>query len=161
MTYDPGCHFANAERRNFMEIPLSGVSGIIGEEEITNPNGLQDYGQRRYAQLTYVVNPVPVELSGDVMVDTSDLEAINSDILNAILSGVIDPALAVVVEEADDFTWVAESLAGTNRTSSLWRVKQVQTINSGSYISTIIKWADGNGSFDNVATHPLSSLTFI
>jgi hypothetical protein len=160
MAYHPATHLGSAERRRFVEIPLSDLPDILSYEEPTNATTKEDGDRRRYAQLVYVVNPAPVNLSGDVVIDTGNLEDINSDILNAILSGIIDPALAVVVEESGDFTWVAEALAGTDRSSALWRVKQIEAIETGNLITTEIKWADGNGNFDNTATHPLSSLSF-
>lgn len=160
MAYHPATHLGSAERRRFVEIPLSDVQDILDQEEPTYPDTMEEADARRYAQLVYVVNPIPVNVSGDINVDTGNLEEINQDILNSILSGIIDPALAVVVEESGNFTWVAESLAGTDKAVTAWRVKQIETIVNGALETTLITWADGNGNFDNSAVHPLSSLSF-
>lgn len=160
MTYHPAAHMASAERRRFIEIPQSDVPALTGAGEPTNPKSLKDADTRRYAQYVWQVNPSPVTISGDVDADLSDLEDINQDLLNNALTGIIDPALSTVAESDGNLTWVGESLAGTDRTTALWRVKQIETTVSGSITYTQITWADGNGNFDNTATYPLSSHIF-
>ena len=167
MPYKAPHHHGNAEQRHWFEIPLTQVSGLIAEEEPTYPQGLIGHDERRYAQYVYQVNATPLTLSGDVDIDRSALEALieetnlRLDSVNTHLtSGIIDPALAKYIEEAGNKIWIAEAAPGTVLASATWRIKEIEEIDSGSLITTSIKWADGNSNFDNIATPPLSAHTF-
>ncbi len=55
---------------------------------------------------------------------------------------------AVKVTIAGAVTYVARALIGTLQASALWQVKRI-TVAGG---DTTVEWADGDASFDNVAT---------
>lgn len=169
MPYQPCAHHGFADQNSFWELPISDIPALTGQEEPTNPVDSKEI--RRYAHLVYQVNPVDVNLSGDVMIDTSSLEAINSDgfatlssqmddLCTKANSGIIDPALSLSIEASGDFTWVAEALPGTALGDSAWRVKQIEDVTINDYQTVRLLWADGDGNFDNVATPPLSSLAY-
>jgi hypothetical protein len=158
MSYNPGAHYGSAERRSWKEIPLTDVSGIIAEEEPTNPKTNVDGDSRRYAQINEPLN-TPIAISGMIIDDEiATLSGINSDIRNATLSGQVNPAFATIIEEDGNLLWIAEAAPGSARGSSVWRVKQTEKINQGYYTGNNVTWADGDGNFDNTATYPLSSL---
>lgn len=161
MAYDPNAHHGFADQKSFMEVPKSDVPALTGDEEPT-PAVLGEV--RRYAHLVYQVNPTPISLSGGISVNTDVLETINADGF-AVLSGqndtgIKDIALALVVEAEGDFTWVAEALPGTTLGAASWRVKQLEDTTVGNFSTITTLWADGNGNFDNIATSPLSGLTY-
>lgn len=62
--------------------------------------------------------------------------------------------LAVKVTVSGTNTYVAYATPGSSQASAVWRAKKVDE-SSG----TVITWADGNTSFDNVATD-LTALTY-
>lgn len=62
MSYDTKQH-GRAEYNHFMHIPLSELSSVV---EGANSQDLKD---RKYAIYTYQVNQVPINLSGEVVVD--------------------------------------------------------------------------------------------
>ena len=161
MAYNPNAHHGFADQKSFWELPKSDVPALTGDEEPT-PAVLGE--ERRYAHLVYQVNSVPINLSGDVIIDTDNLETINADGFAALSgqndTGIKDIALALLVEAEGDFTWVAEALPGTLAVSALWRVKQIEDTTVGNFSTITTLWADGNGNFDNIATTPLSGLTY-
>lgn len=61
---------------------------------------------------------------------------------------------ALKVTTGTDVIYVAKSAPGTAQSSALWQCKKIDT-SSG----VVITWADGNASFDNIATD-LTSLTY-
>jgi hypothetical protein len=155
MTYVPHCDMAAAEYRRFIEVPLSGVAELSGYEEPTNPTTNIDGDSRRYTQ---VVTSVDNSIIVDPEDTLSGVEMINEDILGALLSGVIDPAFAQVIEESGNLTWIAEGEPGSLRSESVWRVKQIESVNLGYYNTDIITWPGGDPDFNKVALYPLSSL---
>lgn len=157
MAYDPHCHLGTAEARRFAEIPISGVAEISGGyEEPSNPHTNIDGDSRRYSQHVQIASDIKLEVADDSGL-TTDIDKINECILEATLSGVIDPALATVVEEINNLTWVAEASAGSSRNAPVWRVKQIESIDQGYYNSEIITWASGDSAFNYTAAFPLSS----
>lgn len=144
MTYTPSQDSANAERRNYMEIPLSTVAAITGAEEATEPTSMADADSRRYAQLIHIVGGSISTSPSPATTTTTDhksfTEYIETDTINSI-------------------TWVAQAVPGSSLASAVWRVKKIATT-TGSLEITRITWADGNSNFDNAATSPLSGLTF-
>lgn len=62
--------------------------------------------------------------------------------------------LAVKVTVSGTTTYVAQATIGSAQSSAVWRVKKIDE-SSG----TVITWADGNDSFDNVATD-LTALSY-
>ena len=162
MAYDKNTHHGYADQNSFWEMPISDIAALTGLEESTLVAAPGE--NRRFAHLIYQVNPSTLELSGNIMVDTDTLDAINADgfatLSGQLDTGIKDIALAVVVEAAGDFTWVADALPGTLQVSALWRVKSLQDTTIGGTQTITTLWADGNGNFDNVATLPLSGLTY-
>ena len=162
MAYDKNTHHGYADQNSFWEMPITDIAALTGAEESTQVAATGE--NRRFAHLMYQVNSVPINLSGDVVIDTDALETINADGF-ATLSGQFDTglkdiALALFIEASGDFTWVAESLPGTAQASATWRVKSLQDTTTGGTQTITTLWADGNGNFDNVATSPLSGLTY-
>jgi hypothetical protein len=156
MSYKAPDHHGNAEYRQYMEIPQSQVSAIIASEEPTVPDGLVDFGKRRYAQLVYTVNPVT--LSGDVIIDNSGVET-RIDITNQLLSAE-HGLMSIYVIEDGNLTWHAESLPGMPLSASFWRAKQIEQIEVSQDSSTTrITWANGNADFINQGDQ-ISSLTY-
>ena len=62
--------------------------------------------------------------------------------------------MAMKVKTVGDITYMAFAKPGTSQSSALWQAKKIDT---GSGVS--ITWADGDTSFDNVATD-LTALTY-
>ena len=162
MAYDKNTHHGYADQNSFWEMPISDIAALTGLEESTLVAAPGE--NRRFAHLIYQVNPATVTLSGGVTVDNTALETINADGFSTLSgqldTGIKDIALAVFVEAAGDFTWVAEALPGTAQASATWRVKSLQDTTTGGTQTITTLWADGNGNFDNVATSPLSGLTY-
>ncbi len=162
MAYDKNTHHGYADQNSFWELPITDIAALTGLEESTQVAAPGE--NRRFAHLMYQVNPAPLNLSGDVIIDTDNLETINADGFSTLSAqfdaGLKDMALAVFVEVSGDFTWFAEALPGTSQGSALWRVKQLQDTTVGGLQTITTLWADGNGNFDNVATSPLSGLTY-
>ena len=77
MAYDKNTHHGYADQNSFWEMPISDIAALTGEEESTQVAGVGE--NRRFAHLMYQVNPSTLSLSGDVVVDTSTLDAINAD----------------------------------------------------------------------------------
>jgi hypothetical protein len=93
MTYDPNTHHGYADQTAFWEIPISDIPALTGIEE---PTKVAKTGEiRRFAHLVYQVNSVPI--SGDVNVDLSTLETINSEGF-AILSAQLDNLSGQITE---------------------------------------------------------------
>ena len=162
MSYDKNTHHGYADQNSFWEMPITDIAALTGAEELTNVAAPGE--NRRFAHLIYQVNPSTLSLSGDLMVNTDALEVINADGFATLSAqfdaGLKDIALAVFVEAAGDFTWVAEALPGTTQGSASWRVKSLQDTTTGGTQTITTLWADGNGNFDNIATSPLSGLTY-
>ncbi len=162
MAYDPNTTHGLAHQSSFMEVALSGISEITNDEEPTSV-ALPGEG-RRFAHLMYQVNAAPLNLSGDVIIDTDNLELINENGFATLSAqfdtGLKDQALTILIEADGDFTWVAEALPGTTTGAASWRVKRLEDTTVGSLQTIRTLWADGNGNFDNTATPPLSSLTY-
>lgn len=162
MAYDKNAHHGYADQNSFWEMPITDIAALTGDEESTNVAAPGE--NRRFAHLMYQVNPTPISLSGGLSVDTDALEAINADGF-AVLSGqndtgIKDIALSLVVEAEGDFTWVAEALPGVALSAASWRVKQLEDTTVGNFSTIRTLWADGDGNFDNIATSPLSGLTY-
>ena len=64
-------------------------------------------------------------------------------------------ALAQKITIAEDTTYIAYAAPGTSQADPLWQVHKVVS----SATEVLITWADGNASFDNVATD-LTGLDF-
>ena len=64
----------------------------------------------------------------------------------------LDEYMRVVEIDGTD-TYIAHAIAGSALSGAVWRVQKVDSDGSRT-------WADGNTSFDNVATAPLSGLDF-
>jgi hypothetical protein len=171
MAYNPCAYHGFADQNSFWELPKSDVPALTALEESTNASTADKNG-RRFAHLVYQVNPTPVNMSGDVIIDTDHLEMINADGFSTLSgqlddlctkanSGLIEPALSISVECSGNYTWMAEALPGTPIASSAWRVKQIEDVTVGGYQTIRILWADGDGNFDNSATPPLSGLTYL
>ena len=171
MSYDPNTTHGYAQQKMFWEMPISDIPALTGEEESTNVAGVGE--NRRFAHLVYQVNSPPITISGDVdiQVDTDNLEIINAngfgtltgqvlDVCNKLTSGVVDPPLSLFVEASGDFTWIAEGFPGSVLVSADWRIKQVEDVTVDGFQIIRILWADGNGNFDNVASSPLSGLSY-
>ena len=162
MAYDKNTHHGYADQNSFWEMPITDIAALTGVEESTNVAAPGE--NRRFAHLIYQVNPSSLSLSGDIMVNTDALEAINADGFATLSAqfdtGLKDIAFSVFVEASGDFTWVAEAVPGTAQASALWRVKRLQDTTTGGTQTITTLWADGNGNFDNVATSPLSGLTY-
>lgn len=62
--------------------------------------------------------------------------------------------MALKVTVSGSVTYVGTSLPGTAQSAALWQAQSIDTTTG-----VIIKWADGNPSFDNVATD-LTTLTY-
>ena len=157
-------HHGNAEYGTWWEIPLSSVSAFISQEEPTIPQGAEEYVQRRYAEYVYVVNSLPVTLSGDLTIDNSNLEALvtetNNLLTDMISGGIVDKAMGKYIEENNNFIWVAESAPGTPLNAPLWRIKQIEETMVGLCEYTRITWAGGSDAYVHVATPPLSANIF-
>jgi hypothetical protein len=93
MSYDPNTHHGYADQKAYWEIPITDIPALTGAEE---PTRVAKTGEnRRFAHLVYQVNSVP--LSGDVNVDLSTLETINSEGF-AILSAQLDNLSGQITE---------------------------------------------------------------
>lgn len=68
---------------------------------------------------------------------------------------VVDGALATKVIVVGAVTYIAEAVPGTAEATAAWRIQSIDTTTG-----TLIKWADGNSNFDNVATSLPGSLSF-
>jgi hypothetical protein len=73
--YDPNTTHGYADQKAFWEIPISDLPALTGAEEPTRVAKPGEF--RRFAHLVYQVNSSPI--SGNVTVDLSSLETINSD----------------------------------------------------------------------------------
>ena len=78
MAYNPCAYHGFADQNSFWELPKSDVPALTALEEPTNASTADKNG-RRFAHLVYQVNPTPIDLSGDITVDTGNLEVINAD----------------------------------------------------------------------------------
>ena len=91
--------------------------------------------QRNYAQLVYQVNST--ELSGSVS---------NTENVTDTYSRFVDPS-------DDPNLYIAHAPEGSELSAAVWRIQKIDENGSR-------QWADGNTNFDNVATPPLSGLTY-
>lgn len=62
--------------------------------------------------------------------------------------------LALKVTEAGSITYIAVAAPGTSESEAKWQCKKIDES-----VGVIVTWADGNSSFDNVATD-LTGLTY-
>lgn len=82
-------------------------------------------------------------VTGAVGYDGSTLQRLNAD------------ALATKIYTSGDITYIGIAKPGTAEATAAWQCKKINT----SAGTTTITWADGNASFDNVATD-LTALTY-
>lgn len=64
--------------------------------------------------------------------------------------------VATKITTVDLTTYIAIAAPGTDQASALWQVKRIVDDGAG---TVTITWADGNGSFDNIATD-LTALSY-
>ena len=158
MSYKP-TELGSAERRRYVEISQADVPALTAMGELTEPPTADAMDKRRYAQFVAQANRVPASIDGSIVWDMSTLLEISRDLLNVSLSGILDPALSVIVEEdtLNNTTWIAEAEAGASSFSPVWRIKKVETITNGMFTSTETTWLSGSGDFEFNAVPPLST----
>lgn len=106
---------------------------------ITEAADIPDIGLKKFARMVYVVG------------SSSDPAApVSSTISNSF------PALAQEIVVNGTITYIAEAAPGSQLSAAVWRAKKITDNTS----SISIKWADGNGNFDNTASD-LSGLTYL
>jgi len=156
MAYKPG-ELGSAERRRFVEISQADIPALTAMGELTEPPTAEAMDKRRYAQLVAQANRAPATLPISIIWDMSTLLDITRDLVTSALSGIIEPALSMIVENNDNDTWVAEARAGSSALDPVWRIKRVETVIVGSIITTETTWLSGSGDFGFTASLPLSS----
>lgn len=62
-------------------------------------------------------------------------------------NGTTEDSRALVLYESSPYLYVCTASLGSVVTSAVWQIKRVDTTSG-----VVIKWADGNDNFDNVAT---------
>lgn len=68
----------------------------------------------------------------------------------------IADCLAMKITTSGDYTYIAKSSPGTSQSDAKWQVVRIDSSTPG---TTVFTWADGNASFDNVATD-LTALSY-
>lgn len=63
-------------------------------------------------------------------------------------------ALAIKITESDSVTYIGKAAPGSTQSSAVWQCQKIDETTG-----TVITWADGDSSFDNVATD-LTALTY-
>ncbi len=137
MTYDPNIDSGIVHTKSWVQVPSDVYDAIIQGTELDDAEGA-DRNPRNYAQLVSVVGSSTGSVSGSTVTsDISELYATYS-----VISG--------------SYTWVGQAGAGSDSSDPVWRCKEIY--NDGSLY--IVKWADGNTNFDNIADN-IASLTYI
>jgi hypothetical protein len=115
----------------------------------------------KYGVLTWQVNSVPVNLSGDINVDGTitgydhvNEAQVNSDheLLVIDNSMLIESQYSRIIQEFGTDTYIAHAPISTTISTSGWRVQKIDAIGSK-------QWADG-GAFSQPANVALSGLSF-
>ena len=175
MSYDSRQNGA-ANYNSWMHIPSGDYAAI---EQGANNENLK---QRNYAQLVYQVNPTPINISGDVIVDSvglddsgtvkvsgdqlkvfdqstvDELRELNNQItelqstVTTLTSQIVNTDYSRIIQEYGEDTYIAHAPVGTTIDTSGWRVQKIDEFGSKS-------WA-GGGDFNQPANVPLSALTY-
>lgn len=158
MAYNPDKH-GRAEYGRFMQIPESILSGMV--EGIENGDLLS----QRFAQFVYTVNPSPIQISGDVVVDAVGIDGsgtvkLSGDALKTFDQAVVDAIenllildnYSRVVQEVGTDVYVAHARPGSSVANAVWRIQKVDADGSKS-------WVDG-ASFSQCATGDFSLLSY-
>lgn len=148
--YDSSYYYGLANRQNYMEIPLADVPAIQGNEEPTVFTDDTSAADRRFAQLVYVVGSTSAPAPSNPSDPVSSPAPTDG---GGLLAGYEET-------DANGTRWIAEAAPGTLQATAAWRVRKISTTESGGLIKTTITWAGGSTAFVNVATSPLSGLTY-
>ena len=126
MPYTPDKH-GRAEYSAYFQLPTSITQALTAEE------GVDDVPlcDQKYASLAYIVNSIPINLSGTSLAVT-----------------VTDPNYASQIYVSGDYTWVLKAVPGTQASASAWQAQQVLSLSG----NTFVTWADGNDAFDNLGS---------
>jgi hypothetical protein len=132
MTYNPQIDSGFCKTKSWVQVPSAVFTAIEQSTEYDNSSH-PDRSRRNYAQMVYNV--------GD------------SDPSTGAGSVTVSELYSRIVEVIGTDTYIAHAPVGSLSTDAVWRVQKIDT--NGSRM-----WADGNINFDNVASSPLSALTF-
>ena len=153
-----------ADQRKWAQLSTADVATLTAQEGpdllLTDPAG-------KFAQLTYQINPSPINLSGEVVVDGVRIEGydqvneaqvdaahnmfvIDSSVLGAIqsLTGSVLNSTDIysrIIQVSGDYTYMMHALPPALSGNPAWRVQRIDA--DGSRM-----WADGDASFDNIAS---------
>ncbi|HPM74173.1 MAG TPA: hypothetical protein PLA71_00460 [Saccharofermentans sp.] len=131
--YNPNAHSGIAETKGWMHLNDADIQEVLGQEGLDANVGEVS---AKFAMLTYQVNATPIELSGDINVDSTNVYDIYSRI----------------VETDGSNYYMAFAPPGTGLAEAKWQIQKI--LPSGSR-----QWAS-NAQFNQVATPPLSGLTY-
>ena len=158
MSYD-STQSGRANYNSWMHIPQSTMSGIV--EGIVS----EDLITRKYAQLTYQINALPITISGDVLVDSVGIDGsgtvqLSGDQLKVFDQSSIDRLTEInynqnysrIVQERSTDIYIAQAPRGTSDATSGWRCQKLDEYGSRSWVDT--------GNFSQPANIELSSLVY-
>ena len=124
-----------AERQSWMQVDDASVVALTGNE-----GNSTDSKDRRFATLTYNVNPNPVNISGDVVVDSvgiddSGMVGVTDGQLNVYQKEiVIDKTFSrVIQEDLSGNTYIAQAPVGTSTSTNGWRAQKIDQNGSRSW----------------------------
>jgi len=125
-----------------------------GTDDQGKPKGLPEQFDW---QLDHSVNP-PRFVGGIAGLNSGTYTAITSETIDsneAIHVFDVKGLFARKITVSGDTVYVATAVIGSAQASAIWRAKKIDTVGA----DTTVTWADGDSSFDNVATD-LTSLSY-
>ena len=151
-----------ASYNQWAQLNLTQIQALSGQEGSDADAFNLAENKARFAVLTYQINSVPVNLSGDINVDgtiTGYDHANEAQVDSSHNLYVIDNALfkeqtysRIIQSDISGNTYIAHAEIGSLSGDSAWRVQKIDS--NGNRL-----WAD-NGNFTQAANIALSGLTF-